>query len=150
MYCTTDEVKNQLKDDVITSVIGADRLLEREEKDRLIEPILSDAIADASGEVDGYLNKRYAVPLIEPPSMIAKLTKDIAVYNVMSRSGMTTSEKENNYLTRYNAAIKYLTMAAEGKVDIGIKVASGAPTTQSTFHFNSASPIFGRDKMRGM
>lgn len=142
-----------LKDDVINSIIGGNRLLEDEEKEQFLTPILEGAVADATAEVEGYLNKRYPIPLDKIPPMIEKLAKDIAVYNIMSRSGIDAGERESNYLTRYNAAVKYLIMAAEGKVDIGLETKvhpTGANSGSSTFHFSNNEAIFSRKKMQGM
>ncbi|MEG1931296.1 MAG: DUF1320 domain-containing protein [Anaerovorax sp.] len=151
-YCKTEDVKSMLKDDVINSIIGENRLLDELEKERLLTPILVGAVSDATAEIEGYLNKRYPIPLFAVPPMIEKLAKDIAVYNIMSRSGIDAGERESNYLTRYNAAIKYLTMAAEGKVDIGLetKVPSGNGKSNSTFYFTNNEAIFSRKKMQGM
>ena len=45
----------------------------------MIGPIIDEAIADADGEIDGYLAKRYAVPIDPAPKILNKLSKDIAV-----------------------------------------------------------------------
>ncbi len=86
-----------------------------EEREAGIGPLIDEAIADADGEIDGYLAKRYAVPLSPVPKVINKFSKDIALYNLMSRAGLDEAGREGNYLTRYNAAIKFLTLVAEGK-----------------------------------
>lgn len=152
-YCKLKDVREMLKDDVINSLLGRNEYLEKAEKDALMEPIIAAAIVDSDAEIDGYLNKRYPSPLVCVPAMIEKLSKDIAIYNLMSRSGIDESEAESNYLTRYKAAIKYLLLVAEGKVDIGIPVnAASSPAGSSSFGFGftSSKPIFGRSDMEGM
>lgn len=152
-YCKLRDVREMLKDDVINSLLGRNEYLEKAEKDALMEPIIAAAIVDADAEIDGYLNKRYPTPLVIAPAMIEKLSKDIAVYNLMSRSGIDESEAESNYLTRYKSGIRYLLLVAEGKVDIGVSTNSNSsPTGSSSFGFGFASskPIFGRSDMEGM
>lgn len=149
-YCTTEAVLVMLKADVISSLIGKEEYLPSEERTALITPIAEAAAQDADAEIDGYLCKRYPVPLASVPTMITKLSKDIAVYNLMSRSGIDEGEGEANYLTRYKAAIKYLTLAAEGKLDVEQQGGGAASPQGGTFIFGSNKPLFGRNKMRGM
>lgn len=150
-YCEASAVRDMLKDDVLSSLLGKNKYLPPEEIEEKMQPKIEEAIADADAEIDGYLNKRYPVPLANIPDMITKISKDIAVYNLMSRSGIDEGEREANYLTRYKAAITYLTKVAEGKLDIGLQAAgSVVEKTSTTFHFSSNTPIFNRNKMNGM
>lgn len=149
-YCTVKSVREMLKDDVLNSLLGKNEYLPPEEIETKMLPKIEEAIVDADAEIDGYLNKRYPVPLVNIPEMITKISKDIAVYNLMSRSGIDEGEGEANYLTRYKAAITYLTKVAEGKFDIGIQDSSPTQKVSSTFHFQSNAPIYNRNSMKGM
>ena len=149
-YCKAQSVRDMLKDDVLNSLLGKNEYLPPEEIETKMLPKIIEAIVDADAEIDGYLNKRYPVPLTNIPDMITKISKDIAVYNLMSRSGIDEGEGEANYLTRYKAAITYLTKVAEGKFDIGLQEVASTQKVNSTFYFQSNAPIFGRNNMRGM
>lgn len=46
---------------------------------------LNKAITDSAEEIDGYLRKRYSLPLTETPERIKKLCKGITRYNLFSR-----------------------------------------------------------------
>jgi len=48
---------------------------------------LNDAIASAQGVVDSALGVRYPVPLADPPELVKKLTRDIAVRELYARLG---------------------------------------------------------------
>lgn len=101
-------------------------------------------------EVDEYLAKRYAVPLAPAPRVINKFSKDIAVYNLFSRIGIDEGTDQKTYLNRYNAAIKFLTLVAEGTVSIGTETEDPASAAAGGFKVKSNSRLFTREKMRGM
>lgn len=150
-YCLTRTVKDMLKPDVISSLVGANEYLTPEESEKRLLPYIEEAIADADAEINGYLCKRYPVPLTSVPDMITKLSKDIAIYNLMSRSGIDEGEREATYLARYKAAIAYLTKVAEGKLDLEQQGTANKPLQANlTFGFGSNKPLFTKGKMRGM
>lgn len=148
-YCEAYEVREMLKDDALNSIIGDTYIEDENEREAKIAPIVESAIADAEGEIDGYLTKRYPVPLSVVPRAISKFAKDIAVYNLYSRIGIDEGDKEKNYLNRYRAAVDFLKLVAEGKIDLG--VGSTQSSVANTGFSVSASPrVFGRGSMRGM
>ena len=144
------EVRGMVKDDALNAIIGDTFIEDPAEREELVAPIIDEAIADADGEIDGYLAKRYAVPISPAPKIINKCSKDIAVYNLFSRIGIDESTDQKTYLNRYNQAIKFLTLVAEGKVSLGAE--TDDPTTAAATGFSvKANPrIFSRDKMRGI
>lgn len=139
-----------LKDDALNAIIGDEYIEDAEEREVKVGPIIDTAIADAEGEIDGYLAKRYAVPISPTPKVINKFAKDIAVYNLYSRIGIDESGEEKNYLNRYNAAVKFLTLVAEGKVSIGAQADDPASAAATGFSVKSNPRLFSRDSMRGM
>ena len=60
------------------------------------------------------------------------------------------AEREETYLNRYNAAIKFLTLVAEGTVSIGTETEDPASAAAGGFKVKSNSRLFTREKMRGM
>ena len=119
-YCTRQEVQEMLKDDAMNIIIGDQYIEDPAKREELIGPIIDAAVEDAEGEIDGYIAKRYSVPLIPVPKVINKFTKDIALYNLYSRIGIDENGEEKNYLNRYNSAIKFLVLVTEGKVSLGV------------------------------
>lgn len=149
-YSATTEVREMLKDDALNAIIGDTFIEDPEEREAKVGPIIEGAIEDADGEIDGYLAKRYAVPILPTPKIINKFSKDIAVYNLFSRVGIDENSEEKNYLNRYNAAIKFLTLVAEGKVSLGAETDNPATAAATGFSVKSNSRIFTRDRLRGM
>ena len=132
-YSTRAEVRSMVKDDALNAIIGDTFIEDPAEREELVAPIIDEAIADADGEIDGYLAKRYAVPISPAPKIINKCSKDIAVYNLFSRIGIDESTDQKTYLNRYNQAIKFLTLVAEGKVSLGAE--TDDPTTAAATGF---------------
>lgn len=148
-YCEVLDVRSMMKDDVLNTIIGDNYIENTEEREKLFSTIIQNAISDAEGEVDGYLAKRYPVPLTTVPKSITKVAKDIAVYNLYSRIGIDEADREKNYLNRYNSSISFLKMVAEGKADLDI----GSQSSQSIstgFSVKSNERLFSRGSMRGM
>lgn len=149
-YCTGTEVREMLKGDALNAIIGDEFIEDATEREAKAAPIIEAAIADAEGEIDGYLAKRYTVPITPTPKVINKFAKDIAVYNLYSRIGIDESGEEKNYLNRYNAAVKFLTLVAEGKVSIGGQTDDPQTAASTGFSVSSSPRLFSRDTMRGM
>lgn len=149
-YSIRAEVREMVKDDALNSIIGDTFIEDPAEREEMAGPIIDAAIADADAEIDGYLAKRYAVPFTPVPRVLNKFSKDIAVYNLFSRMGIDESSDQKTYLNRYNAAIKFLTLVAEGKVSIGADNEDPASAASSGFSVKSSPRLFRRDQMRGM
>ena len=149
-YSTKAEVREMLKDDALNAIIGDTFIEKPAKRERLVAPIIEAAIADADAEIDGYLAKRYRVPFNPVPRVLNKFSKDIAIYNLYSRIGIDEGAAEKNYLNRYNAAIKFLTLVAEGKVSIGEDGDDPASAAATGFAAKSNPRLFSRAKMTGM
>jgi phage gp36-like protein len=48
------------------------------------DSVLQQALADASAEIDGYLESRFTLPLSDAPAVLARLTCDIAMYRLQA------------------------------------------------------------------
>lgn len=151
-YSTREEVREMLKDDALDMIIGDTFEEDKEEREANIGPIIDMAIGDADAEIDGYLAKRYRVPFFPVPRVLNKFSKDIAIYNLFSRAGIDEGESEKNYLNRYNAAIKFLTLVAKGDVNIGTGEDGDDPASAAATGFAQRSNprLFSREQMRGM
>lgn len=146
-YCTVAEVREMLKSDMLSEIIGDDYREDSEDREKEIAKLIPVAIADADAEIDGYLAKRYSTPMEPAPKVINKFSKDIAVYNLSSRKGIDEEDREKTVLTRYNAAIKFLTLVSEGKVELGIS--TNADAASKGFKMKSSRRSFTRESMKG-
>ncbi|SDU26742.1 gp436 family protein [Desulfobacula phenolica] len=104
------------------------------------------AITEAEAEIDSYCAKRHTVPFQPPvPSMISKMCKDIAVYNVWSLRNAAPDDCED----RYTRAVAYLKNVAKGIVDLGgdtpLEIDDGGPSSSKS----SDDRRFSMDNMEG-
>lgn len=147
-YCSVKDVRDILKDDMLNVIIGNEYIEDENERELKIIPIIQMAIVDADAEIDGYLNKRYQTPIFPIPKIIVKLSKDIAVYNLVSRMGIEDGSREQTYKDRYDGAIKFLLEVSKGTIEIGVsttEVKSGA----KGYHIKSNERLFSRGTMKG-
>lgn len=150
MYSTREEVRGLIKDDALNAIIGDAFIEAPAQREELVAPIIDEAISDADGEIDGYLAKRYPVPLQRVPKIIGKCSKDIAVYNLFSRIGINEGNEEKIVQTRYENAIRFLTMVSEGKASLGVDSTSSGSSTGGSFAMKSSPRLFSRESMKGM
>lgn len=148
-YCTAAEVLDMLKKDMLNVIIGDNYIENEDERIQAITPIVEQAIADADAEIDGYLAKRYKVPFEKTPQVINKFAKDIALYNMVSRKGVNENDREKTYLTRYNAAIAFLTKVAEGRISIGVSENNTEDAARIGFSMSNSPRLFSRGNMKG-
>lgn len=150
MYVSTDDLRAAIKDDLLEGLLG-EYIEDEAAREAALLPLLVAATDDAAAEIDGYLNKRYPVPLDPVPRVIEKLAKDMALYNLMSRIGIDEGERENVVQTRYKNAIKFLTEVAKGVLNIGVQAAGqGAATAAPEYRISAPPRLFSRDSLKGM
>ena len=122
IQCTDDEKTGEIDTDKITK-----------------------AIEDAESEVNGYLGKRYVVPIAPPvPNLVQKLSTDIAVWNVWRRR----QRAPENVRQAYEDAIKRLEKIAAGEIVLDVETLPPASTLTGGEVF-TAKRKFTRHKMRG-
>lgn len=148
-YCSGIEVLGMIKDDMLNVIIGNEYIEEEAERQAKIADLVRQSIVDSDAEIDGYLAKRYNVPFQRVPQVINKLSKDIAVYNLVSRSGIDEDDREKTFLNRYNAAIKFLENVAKGIIDIAGSDNSSQDAATNGFRMKSSQRLFSRDSMKG-
>jgi phage gp36-like protein len=100
------------------------------------------ALADASAEIDGYLQSRYQLPLSDVPAMLSLLCCNVARYLLM---GTRPTEEARS---RYDDAIKYLRDIATGKFGLGLDPSSGTPAPVTTATLVQRDRVFSGDALR--
>ncbi|ATG73678.1 hypothetical protein AN401_07245 [Zobellella denitrificans] len=79
------------------------------------QDVINRAAEDASGEIDGYVAAGgYTVPMLTVPRIIRAYACDIARYRMYDDAATEQVRK------RYEDAIKFLRLLAEGKVKLGL------------------------------
>lgn len=137
MYITLDDLKQ---------AIDEDRLIELTDDDRqgaVDQSKIDAAINVAQGEVDGYLQERYSIPLVPVPALVKGACRDITVYHLYSRK---TEEVPDTRQKRYDNAIKLLTKIAAGQISLGI-TSPPAETTTDSMKVSTQSAIFSKTEL---
>lgn len=133
MYCTVTDLEKAL---------DKERLLDLTDDEgfgKVNAERIAEAISTAQGEVDGYLQERFTVPLSPVPALVRGATVDIAIYNLMSRKLNVVPEVRQK---RYEAAIRRLEKIASGKIGLG--VASPPEESQAeSMMFAAPAKVFG-------
>lgn len=140
-YCTQDDILNQL-DEAILVQLTDDANTGSADAD-----FVTRAIADADAEIDSYVGARHTVPLAPVPTLIRKLSTDIAVYNLYGRR----SGPPDHISDRYRAAISLLELIAKGTASLGADDPEGTPPVANAPEMATTNPtrVFSRDKLRG-
>jgi len=116
---------------------------------------LQQALDDASAEIDGYLESRFALPLNDPPAVLPRLTCDIAMYRMQSLRPIHDLADARK---RYDDAVELLVRVARGEVTLGLAAdntepaqAVGSVVTQAGSDASGAlqQRIFDRGSLKG-
>jgi phage gp36-like protein len=116
---------------------------------------LAQALNDASAEIDGYLESRFALPLADPPAVLNRLACDIAMYRLQSLRPLHDLADARK---RYEDAVALLVRVARGDVTLGLAPdnleppqAQGAVLTQAGGDSSGALPqrVFNRGSLKG-
>lgn len=132
MYVTAQDIKARLGADDYAVLVGDAKDTARIDK----------AILDAGGEIDGYVQKRYALPLSTPaPTAIKRIAVDIVIYRLSGDSRVTEDRRQ-----RYEDAVAFLKAIAKG--DVWLRTApadAGKSKAKETVAITSSKRRFNRD-----
>ena len=148
-YATVEQVIKRYGDDLLHIIADRDR------DGEIDQEAVTLALADASGQIDSALAKRYPLPLPiqSRPALLTRLCVDIAVYWLAEDGAGATDDKRR----RYEDAMKYLERLADGRIDLpsvsdgieppGSGVGSGDSMVGA--EFSASERLFTRQTMRG-
>lgn len=104
------------------------------------EGVVDQALADADAEIDGYLAKRYTLPLPDVPPLLTRLAVDLAVYHLCNSDTLVTEQRRQ----RYEDAVALLRRLSSGEVTLGQD--PEPPASIGTVCVTSSPPRFGRNR----
>lgn len=85
---------------------------------------LLQALGDASAEIDGYLESRFTLPLADPPTVLTRLSCDIAMYRLQSLRPLHDVADARK---RYEDAVELLVRVTRGEVTLGLAADNTEP-----------------------
>lgn len=141
-YCTQDDILNRIDE---TDLV---RLTDDDNAGSVDADIVTRAIEDADEEINAYVGARHTVPLSPVPSLIRKLSTEIAIHNLYRRRPAGPPEHIEK---GYTAAVRLLELIAKGQASLGAQDPEGSPPTSDAPQMASTNPdrVFSRNKLRG-
>ncbi|MGY3943384.1 gp436 family protein [Aeromonas tecta] len=91
--------------------------------DTLNDTWIDEALGTADDEINGYLSRRYVLPLPEVPDLLKRQAVVIAFYWLGDRDNQVTDLLQD----RYDRAITKLKEIASGKLDLGLPTPEQPP-----------------------
>jgi phage gp36-like protein len=108
---------------------------------------ITQALADASAEIDGYIEGRFTLPLTDPPAVLNRLATDIAMYRLQSLRPLHDLEDARK---RYDDAVAMLTKVAAGELTLGLSEDGVEPPLADNVEtVRGPNRVFTRGKLRG-
>lgn len=138
-YCTLAELIERYSEKMLIDI--SDRGEERpEEPDAAL---IDRAIADADALIDGYLKKRYRLPLADVPRLVKDLSLRISIYYAHAH---VASEK---ITADYKDALKTLENIAKGLLDLDLDGVEPAASGASEVRTNNPERPLSAGTMKG-
>lgn len=125
VYATQADIEEAYTADAL--ILAADR-----DNDGVADAaVVSNALTDASAEIDTYVATKYQLPLATVPRVLVLLCVDIALYRLSAAADIFTDERRQ----RYEDAVRLLKRISTGEVSLGIpqppKTTNGVVIVQS-------------------
>lgn len=116
--------------------------------DTLNDTWIDEALATADDEINGYLSRRYVLPLPTVPDLLKRQAIVIAFYWLGDRDNQVTDLLQK----RYDSAIAKVKEIATGKLDLGLPTPDQPPegTVGKVELVQENERLFTRDSLRGV
>lgn len=98
--------------------------------------VLGQALADADAEINAYLTSRYTLPLASVPPVLVKFAADVARYQFYN------ARASEQVKARYDDAIKFFKMLANGSVSLGLDPVNQPVADVGGVQVNAAARVF--------
>jgi phage gp36-like protein len=142
-YSTLADIEKLIPEDELIMLTDDERL------GQINSGRVSESIEQADAEIDAYVGGRYSAPLASTPVIVKKLSVDIAIYNLYSRSQLDDIPTIRS--ERYKNAIKTLEGIAKGSISIGVDPLPASPTggLEGDTNRDADDNVFTRDELEG-
>ncbi|WP_425968168.1 gp436 family protein [Aeromonas dhakensis] len=116
--------------------------------DTLNDTWIDEALATADDEINGYLSRRYVLPLPTVPDLLKRQAIVIAFYWLGDRDNQVTDLLQK----RYDSAIAKVKEIAAGKLDLGLPTPDQPPegAVGKVELVQENERLFTRDSLRGV
>ncbi|AMG01351.1 gp436 family protein [Vibrio harveyi] len=140
MYCTADDMIKRFERSELEQLTDKDG-----SNGDIVDPVLTQAIEDATSMINSYLSGVVRLPLSNPPENLNRLCADIARYFLYD----DVLDDAHQAARRYKAAMDYLKLVASGKIRLDMPPEDANASATNLVEFGSAGSVFARDKSKG-
>lgn len=105
---------------------------------------IQEAVIQASAIMDGYLSKRYPLPLVESNPMLSTWARAITRYQL--HTDRISDERTDPIARDYRDALKFLQLISESKFHLGANDPTTGTASLGDFLINPGDKVFGRDR----
>lgn len=138
-YCTLDQLTDRYSQSLLVEISDrADAPTGAVDAD-----MIARAISDADALIDGYLARRYSLPLSSTPRLVTDLSLRISIYYAHGRVAAEKITKD------YEAAMKTLRDISSGLIMLDIDGAEPAASGASEVRTNEPERPFTAASMKG-
>lgn len=102
---------------------------------------IDEAIADAGQQIDGYLGKRYPLPIVPAPTLLKRLAASIARFLLHDDAATDEIRK------RYEDSVRTLQAIAKGEMSLGLDDPSPARGAGAVGTKTRRDRVFSRDSL---
>lgn len=134
-YCNQDDIGERLDQDTLI------QLTDDTDTGAVDTSKVARAIADADAEINGYVARRYTVPLSPVPDLVRMLSVELAIYHLYSRRQGASEE----WCERHKHNLATLTGISRG--DVILDQDDPAAPASSPAEFLSQPRVFSRDTL---
>ena len=110
------------------------------EMDMVVASVAEAALDDASAAMDGYIGRRYRVPMMLPPKAVTAMCANIARYNLSTGDNKTCSEEVRN---RYTDAVKWLKDVSAGLIVLELDEVAAGDESYAEVHIGREAAFGG-------
>ncbi len=108
--------------------------------------VLGEALSDADALLDSYIAKRYSLPLDPVPSILTRMSGDIARFYLYGKR----ADKDGEVERAYKEAMAWAKDVARGLVELEQAGQPAEQTGGGTIRTEAPAKTFSRDSLKGM
>lgn len=137
-YCNVGDIQARIGEATLRT------LSDRDQTGQVDVACVAAAIADASAEIDAYIQARYPTPLSPVPAVIKQCAVKLTVYELYSRGGYDPEQQPAVALDRKDT-IDFLKRLASGLATLGVPT----PAKDAAAVVSAPPRVFSREKLEG-
>lgn len=106
---------------------------------------VTNLITEATALIDGYLARRYTLPLATAPKLLTTWARAIVRYKL--HPDRVGDDRTDPVVRDYRDALKFLSLVAEGKFSLGIEDPEASAASEGDIRIDVGHKVFGRGRL---